>query len=329
MADLHDLLERESERFRLPADTGERMFERGERRSRNRRISAIGVGALLTVAIVIVLWSAKPSDQSAPVPATPHSVAGTYQVELQAGDPGVRLLHMAGRYEMQLSEDGSLELTGPRRFNVSGEPISFHVADGLLTTAVLAGSPCKAPGTYGLEVASGQMTLLPVKESCQIRRIVLATHPWTAVIAANGDVLEGEWTATFSCRQMVRAVHEAPIDATQETFWTGATADGFGSTDLTDPCQTVSEPLTRTLRFSNGRLLIFDPPDLQEGFDGSYAISGDVMTIRDGASGNIRGRYRMVFQVEGDRVSFDLIGRGASDAFFVGAWEAAPFFRTS
>jgi hypothetical protein len=173
------------------------------------------------------------------------------------------------------------------------------------------------------------VTLVPVKEACQVRRIVLATHPWTLVTAANVDVLEGDWTATFSCRQMVRAVHAAPVPATQEAFWTGATADSFGSTDLTDPCQTVSEPLTRTLRFSNGRLLIFDPPDLQEGFDGSYAISGDVMTIRDGASGNIRGAYRMVFHVEGDRVSFDLIGRGASDAFFVGAWEAAPFFRTS
>jgi hypothetical protein len=329
MADLRDLLERESERFHLPADAGERMFERGKRRSRNRRISAIGVGAFLTVVIVVVLWSATPSDQSAPVPATPRSVAGTYQVELRAGDPGVRLLHMAGRYEMRLSAEGSLELTGPRRFDVPGGPIRFDVTDGLLTTDALVGSPCKAPGTYGLEVASGQVTLVPVKEACQVRRIVLATHPWTAVIAANIDVLDGDWTATFSCRQMVRAVRAAPVDSTQEAFWTGATADSFGSTDLTDPCRTVTKPLMRTLRFSNGRLLIFDPPDLQEGFDGSYALNGDVITIRDGASRNIRGRYRMVFRVEGDRVSFHLIGRGATDPFFVGAWEAASFFRTS
>ena len=329
MADLHDLLERESERFHLPADAGERMFVRGRRRSRNRRISAVAVGALLTGVIVGVLWWARPSDQSAPVPATPRSVAGTYQVALQVGDPGVQLLHMAGRYEMRLSEDGSLELTGPRRFNVPGGPVSFEVADGLLTTDALVGSPCKAPGTYGLEVASGQVTLVPVKEACQIRRIVLATHPWTALSAANVDVLEGEWTATFSCRQMVRAVRAAPVDPVQEAFWMGGTADSFGSRDLTDPCRAVTGPLMRTLRFSDGRLLIFDPPDMQEGFDGGYAIDGDVLTIRDGASGNIRGSYRMVFQVEGDRVSFHLIGRGASDAFFVGAWEAAPFFRTS
>jgi hypothetical protein len=42
-------------------------------------------------------------------------------------------------------------------------------------------------------------------------------------------------------------------------------------------------------RFTDGRLLIFDPPHLQEGFDGWYAIHGHVITIRDGGTRNFEG----------------------------------------
>jgi hypothetical protein len=82
-------------------------------------------------------------------------------------------------------------------------------------------------------------------------------------------------------------------------------------------------------RFAGGRLQIFDPPDLQEGFDGHYVVRGDIITISDGSNRNIDGRYRVSFRIEGDRVTFDLLGSAASDAFFVGAWESAPFVRTS
>jgi hypothetical protein len=82
-------------------------------------------------------------------------------------------------------------------------------------------------------------------------------------------------------------------------------------------------------RFTDGRLLIFDPPHLQEGFDGWYAIHGHVITIRDGGTRNIEGRYRVAFRIDGDTLTFHLLGRGASDPFFVAAWETAAFIRTT
>jgi hypothetical protein len=82
-------------------------------------------------------------------------------------------------------------------------------------------------------------------------------------------------------------------------------------------------------RFADGRLQIFDPPDLQEGFDGRYVIRRDTIIISDGSDRNIDGYYRVAFRIDGDRVSFELLGRAATDAFFVGAWEAAPFVRYS
>jgi hypothetical protein len=82
-------------------------------------------------------------------------------------------------------------------------------------------------------------------------------------------------------------------------------------------------------RFTDGRLQIFDAPDLQEGFDGHYVVRGDTVTVGDGSDRNIAGRYRVAFRIDGDHVTFDLLGRAASDAFFVATWESAPFVRVS
>jgi hypothetical protein len=334
MADLHDLLERESERYTLPHGAAERMFERGRRVARKRRLTTIGVSAVLFVGVLAILRSSLPGTDREPKPAVPvtrRSVAGTYAVRLGPEDPGVQLLHMEGRFELHLSADGVLKLTSPRRFDLPGDPSTFEINEGRLTTDALVGSECEASGTYRLSLDTGLLTLVPIEESCELRRIVLASRPWTAVASAATDPLQGDWTASFSCERMVRAVRRAPVAAEFEAFWKAALADQFaqGPADLTDPCRNVPEPLVRMFRFADGRLQIFDPPDLQEGFDGSYVIRGDTIIISDGSDRNIDGRYRVAFRIEGDQVTFDLIGRAASDAFFVGAWESAPFVRTS
>jgi len=333
MVDLHDLLEDESQRFSLPAGAAERMWERGKRRERSRRITTMGLGAVLFVAILVILRSSWPGAQREQTPAddlTPTALAGTYAVELGPQDPGVQVAHMAGRYEMRLSTDGHLELVSPKGFDLTGGAFRFEISGQEMTTDALVGAGCRAPGTYRVVRDAGVLSLVPIQERCELRRLVLGTRPWAAV--RNGpasDTLEGDWMTTFSCDQMVRAVRRAPVTAQVEAFWTAATADRFGSDDLGDPCRAAPESLAWMLRFSDGRLQIFDPPDLSEGFDGSYVIRGNVLTISDGSERNIDGRYEVAFRIEGGQVSFDLIGRGASDAFFVATWETAPFVRTS
>ena len=335
MSDLRDLLERESERFTLPHDTAKRMFERGERRARSRRIIAIGVSAALFVGMLAILRSSLPvaDRERDPAVMTRRSVAGTYEVSLTPEDPGVQLLHMEGRFEMHLSAEGALTLTSPERFDLEGDPSTFEITRGGLTTDAFVGSECEAPGTYRLSLDAGLLTLVPIEESCELRRIVLASRPWTAVASAATDPLQGDWTASFSCERMVRAVRRAPVPGEFEAYWRAAVADQSGEAtepdDLTNPCRAVVDQLEYMFRFSDGRLQIFDPPDLQEGFDGSYRIRGDTITISDGGDRNIDGRYRVVFRIDGDRVTFDLLGRAASDAFFVATWESASFVRTS
>lgn len=338
MAELHDLLEQESERYTLPTGAAERMFERGRRRARNRRLAALGVGAILFIAVLAIVRAGLPGGDeprpATPKPITPRSLAGTYAVRLSAADPSVHLLHMEGRFEMRLFANGRLELISPRGFDLPGDSFTFEISGGRLATNALVGFECEEPGTYRLNVDAGVLTLVPIEESCDLRRIMLASQPWTAVASGpTPDPLEGDWTATFSCEQMVRAVRQAPVAPEFETFWRASLADQFAEgpsepDDLNHPCRSVPEPLVRMFRFSGGRLQIFDPPDLQEGFDGTYVIRGETITISDASGRNIAGRYRVAFRIDGDRVTFDLIGRAASDAFFVGAWESAPFVRT-
>src|SRR5262245_25792122 len=119
MPDLHDLLERESERFTLPIGAADRMFERGRRRGRNRRLVAIGVGVLLFLAVLAIVRSALPSGHeprpAVPTPVTPRSVAGTYTVALDRDrDPGVRALHLHGSFEMALQRRGPMQISRSR-----------------------------------------------------------------------------------------------------------------------------------------------------------------------------------------------------------------------
>ena len=328
MADLHDLLEREGELYALPPGAAERMFERGRRRERNRRAAAIGLGALLLLAVIAIVRSGLPSgDESRPAvpsPVTQRSVAGTYSVDLSRDeDDSVRRLHLDGTYEMHLDRDGSLQLSSPHGYDLPGTPITFMIDAGVMTTDALVGTECDAPGRYLPLLQGGILSFRPLDEPCELRRVLLATRPW-GIVDDDPDRLEGDWTATFSCEQMVRTVRAAPVSRGAEGFWAGAAATELGSGDSSDPCASTREPMTFTLRFSNGHLWIFDGADMTEGLDGDYELlGGGILRFGDG----IDGPFRASFEIDGDQVTFDLLGRGGSDAFFVATWESAPFVK--
>ncbi len=216
MAELHDLLERESERYTLPIGAADRMFERGRRRSRNRRLAALALGAILFAAVLAIARAALPGgDESKPAvpdPVTPESLAGTYTVELNRDDdPDVRGLHLQGAFEMRLDRDGSMQLTSPKGFDLPGTPITFTIDAGVMTTDALVGAGCEAPGTVPRE-PRGRDPLV------QARRRDLRAPTRPALLASldrrrrrPADRLEGDWTATFSCERMVHTVQEAPV----------------------------------------------------------------------------------------------------------------------
>jgi hypothetical protein len=333
MAELHDLLERESERFTLPPGAEERMFERGRRHERNRRLAAIGLAAVLFLAVLAIVRSALPGgDEPRPAtPVTPESIAGTYAVELSRDDADIRRLNLHGRFEMRLERDGDLLLTSPRGFDLRGIPITFSIDRGVFSTDALVGTECETPGHYRPRLESGTLRFVALDDPCELRRALLSSQTWTTVIDTASDSLEGDWTATFSCEQMVRTVRNAPVSPADRDFW-AANVSGFrgapeqASDDPPDPCASLPEDLTFTFRFSNGRLWIFDGGNLTEGFDGRYELLGaHVLRFGD----RIDGPFRARFELEGDRITFDLMGRGGSQPFFVATWESAPFVKRS
>src|SRR5699024_5122766 len=126
---------------------------------------------------------------------------------------------------------------GPKAFDLPGARITFDVQRGRLTTDAFVGTRCDGPGTYRVTLDAGLLRLVPIDDPCEVRRVLLGSQPWAADTAASPtDRLEGDWTATFSCRQMVRTVRRAPIEPGSEAFWLDATSRERGSADPTDPC---------------------------------------------------------------------------------------------
>jgi len=159
--------------------------------------------------------------------------------------------------------------------------------------------------------------------------VVVTTLPRAQEPAAPSptDALQGRWTATFTCEEMVRAVEHADVNPQLEKFWRRDQARVLGSDDPNDPCAADPPPLTYTFMFRDGRLQIFDAPTGSEGFDGRYELDGDVMKVSD-AGNNIVGTYRVAYRLGAGTLSLDLLGRAGRDAFFVGAWESGEFRRT-
>ncbi len=335
MSDLRALLEREGERVSLPSDAADRMFERGRRRQRNRKVGALATGILLFLAVLAIVRSSLPDghrpEPARPRPITARSIAGTYTAHLPASDERVTRLGLEGPYSMQLKPDGSLLLIGPHKVDFPWDPATFKISRGVLTTDAFVGTSdpdqgCRAPATYRIERGAGSLTFTPVEEPCRFRAAILATAPWAAVSLPPSGGFQGDWTATFSCGRMVRAVQRAAVAPRDERFW--YRHSGELGPDPKDPCRGAPDPITFTYRFDRGRLLIYGP-DGSEGFDGGYEVHGNIMTIRDARTNNIHGSYQLRFRLNKDRVSFQLLGRGATDPFFVATWESAPFLKNA
>jgi hypothetical protein len=141
------------------------------------------------------------------------------------------------------------------------------------------------------------------------------------------DPLVGEWTQTFTCEDNVAAVDP---NLKQYEEWIESNADFWGITGtatLDEPCAGSSEELTRIARIDDGHIVFFDPPTMEPGLDAAYELHGDRISANDGGQ-NFEGTYVFEFEIDGDELTFELVGRGAKDPWFVSAWEAAPFIRT-
>jgi hypothetical protein len=154
--------------------------------------------------------------------------------------------------------------------------------------------------------------------------------------AAPTDPLVGEWRADITCREAVQAVMRAkPRPANFDQF-ASSIPDEWGAPHQSpngDPCRSAPTGAFEWIaRFQGGHMLLFGPPTQALGLDATYELADHhTFTASDGGQ-NIPGdgvcacsAYTFQFNIEGDQVTFDV---KENDAFFIAAWEAAPFVRT-
>jgi hypothetical protein len=324
---LRDQLERESHRVSLHDGAVDRMFERRARRERRRRAGTAVVGLALAAAVVALVVTSLPgSDRERKLITDASAVAGTYETRLPSRDPDVARLDVGGFFDLTLTADGNLELNGPWDVDIPGPPTTFSVEGNEFTTNLLVGFGCETEGNYGWSLEEGQLTLTPLDDTCGLRSVLLGTRSWTAVDRGPApDALQGDWTATYTCEEMVAAVERSEASEANIAGFFAANAELLGSSDPDDPCAGSPPPLSNTFRFTGDRLLIFD--GRPEGFDGRYELDGDVLTIRDPRRANINGEYQVRVEIGPNTLTFELLGDGAADAFFTATWETAPFVR--
>jgi hypothetical protein len=322
---LRDQLERESHRVSLEPGSADRMFERRARRERRRRAGTAVVGLALAAAVVALVITSLPGRDRGELITDASAVAGTYEARLPSRDPDVARLNVGGFFDLTLTADGNLELNGPWDVDLPGPPTTFSVEGDELTTDLLVGFGCETEGTYRWSLEDEQLTLTPVDDACELRAVLLGTRAWTAFDPGPPDALQGDWTATYTCEEMVTAVERSEASEADIAGFLQANAELLGSSDPDEPCAGSPPALSNTFRFTGDRLLIFD--GRPEGFDGRYELDGDVLTIRDPRRANINGEYQVRVEIGANTLTFELLGDGAADAFFTATWETAPFVR--
>jgi hypothetical protein len=150
-------------------------------------------GAVVLVVAIIVRGSlgtdlgvGSSPDTGSPTPSASSrpsygSIAGTYRVDLEPGDPSVLELGLAGRWTMTLQATGAIDLGPPASFAGSrAEGHTFALGGDSLRTDLYYNDYCDSVGTYRWARAGEELVLTPIDDGCDIRVALLSTHPWSA-----------------------------------------------------------------------------------------------------------------------------------------------------
>lgn len=191
MADLHQELDRESERFALAPGFLERVYKRKRRRELRRRIGTAAIalvfGGTGAFGAFQALRGGEPQPATTPTPNF-GAIAGTYRMTLTNSDPGVGRNGMAGSYAMTLHADGRIELTLPAPF-ASATRLGIHpggyvyriTGDRFTTNLFVNGEGCPEPqgvGVYRWSRTGGVLEFRVIQDTCGQRRTLLTTVPW-------------------------------------------------------------------------------------------------------------------------------------------------------
>ncbi len=190
---LRDALEREA--AKIDPDVGRSMIAV---EARARRRATAGLGSLLVAAAAVVLLSmglqalrstspyagpgasVSPTVLLSPSPRT-ADIAGMYRATLEASDGGAEFADVAGEWTMELMPDGVLLMAPPATFregSTAQSGVAYSIEEGRFRSNLFQ-QLCNSVGVYGWVLEGEVLTLTPVDDNCALRRVVLASTPWT------------------------------------------------------------------------------------------------------------------------------------------------------
>lgn len=184
-----------------PAVDVERSLHRVLARRRRRLTARRSAAAVVAVALagaavtfvpdVLDLSSGRRNTPDVVVPGSgpergtdASSPAGTYAVDV--GDSPLAAEHgMTGRWVVELRADGSVRLAAPPTFQGPTSGISYRTqGDELVVDAFVSDPLCTVSqavepvGTYRWDLTATSLDLVPVAETCEVRRLLLAGQTW-------------------------------------------------------------------------------------------------------------------------------------------------------
>lgn len=147
---------------------------------------ALAAGAAIGPGLVTSLrhrTDAPPAGRNHAPAMTFGALAGSYETMLRASDRAVERSSAAGRWQLDLHQDGTVDLDAPRRWEAkNGLPsgVTFTRSGSLLETNAFF-SHCRSTGAYELTVRDGALRFAPVGDTCPYRRVVFSSAEWHPV----------------------------------------------------------------------------------------------------------------------------------------------------
>jgi hypothetical protein len=171
----------------------ERNLATVRRRTRRLVIGQRVTGALLAIAVVAAVVIAGPrlldvigSQRKTPTATpSPSTLIGSYKVDLTGADGRLAALGLAGPWTLTLNGDGSILWNAPPGAGVTeGLPRdTYQVTGTQLVTNLFQTSLCRGSGvgSYSWTRSGGMLTLVVVRDGCELRRAILTSSPWRSV----------------------------------------------------------------------------------------------------------------------------------------------------
>ena len=158
------------------------VLARRRRRVRVRQAALVLATAVAVAALVLGVRigpGARLADEASSADGI-EQIFGRYEVALTADDNAGVSPSLAGRWEMQLNANGTVDLAAPDTFRAEQNPlgISYTATESAFRTNIFYDNFCLSVGSYTWRRSIDGLVFEVMVDACEIRRVLLTSRPW-------------------------------------------------------------------------------------------------------------------------------------------------------